>query len=168
MPYPDPNLEQNRARKRLQYAVKTGKIVRPKVCSRCSKEGVIDAHHEDYSKPLDVTWICRRCHNIENARRRRLNHPQSPQLKEPRKKREATIYDFVCPDCGNIRKRPLAYAAFRAKNKQGKIVSRCSPCDLASRRRWEHRQVLKVMKQKEIDEQRGLTDEEKRRRLYET
>jgi hypothetical protein len=30
-------------------------------CERCGACKV-DAHHEDYAKPLEVTWLCRACH----------------------------------------------------------------------------------------------------------
>lgn len=48
-------------------AVKTGSLV-PAPCERCGKQlndnGVrqIHAHHEDYSRPLDVVWLCAKCH----------------------------------------------------------------------------------------------------------
>jgi|SRR5271170_2702211 len=50
------------ARKILNYNIEKGYIIRPTICNKCGKEGKIDAHHEDYSKPLDVQWICKRCH----------------------------------------------------------------------------------------------------------
>lgn len=48
------------ARLRLNHAVSTGKVEKLpcKVCGRDKAEG----HHEDYSKPLDVIWLCRQCH----------------------------------------------------------------------------------------------------------
>lgn len=54
------------ARITLRDAVKSGKITRPKSCSKCGNEHTrIEAHHHDYSKPLDVIWLCMPCHNIE-------------------------------------------------------------------------------------------------------
>lgn len=39
---------------------KRGHLV-PKPCQNCgSKE--VEMHHEDYDRPLDVTWLCRPCH----------------------------------------------------------------------------------------------------------
>ena len=35
---------------------------RPTVCSKCDAAGMVDGHHSDYSKPLDVIWLCRSCH----------------------------------------------------------------------------------------------------------
>ena len=49
------------ARKKVHWAVKTGKLVR-KPCF-CGEEKVF-AHHEDYQKPLDVIWLCRK-HHVE-------------------------------------------------------------------------------------------------------
>lgn len=57
------NPEKILAHKKLSYAVRSGKIDKPKNCSRCCAEGKLDGHHEDYSKPLDVVWVCRLCHS---------------------------------------------------------------------------------------------------------
>jgi hypothetical protein len=54
--------DRHRARRLLQGAVARGEIVRPKECQECGVGGRIDGHHPDYTKPLDVMWLCRRCH----------------------------------------------------------------------------------------------------------
>lgn len=56
------NPEKRRAQEKLQYWVKTGKIQKPSYCSKCNLECKVQAHHFDYSKPLEVLWICARCH----------------------------------------------------------------------------------------------------------
>jgi hypothetical protein len=44
-------------------AVKAKRIIRPSKCSKCgSSRGTICAHHEDYSKPFGITWLCHHCH----------------------------------------------------------------------------------------------------------
>jgi len=71
------NRLKDRARAALQYQVKIGKIRRRKRCERCNviersedRKSKIEAHHHDYSKPLDVEWICRRCHDEEHKEER--------------------------------------------------------------------------------------------------
>src|SRR3990167_4269956 len=44
------------ARGRLSRAVKIGKIIR-KVCQKCG-DPKVQGHHPDYSKPLEVIWLC--------------------------------------------------------------------------------------------------------------
>ena len=50
------------ARTILGNAIGRGKIDRPSVCSEWGEPGYIEAHHHDYTKPLDVVWLCFRCH----------------------------------------------------------------------------------------------------------
>ena len=36
---------------------------KPTTCSKCGRTNCrIEAHHHDYTKPLDVTWLCVSCH----------------------------------------------------------------------------------------------------------
>ena len=53
---------QHSARGELNAAVRRGKVVRPNKCSRCGVTAVPHGHHEDYSAPLDVVWLCSGCH----------------------------------------------------------------------------------------------------------
>jgi ribosomal protein S27AE len=57
------NPQQAQAWNKLDRAVRSGRITRPDVCSQCSRGGRIEAHHDDYSQPLEVRWLCSRCHS---------------------------------------------------------------------------------------------------------
>ena len=43
-------------------ALKHGELVRPTNCSQCSSDHKIEGHHDDYTKPLEVRWLCEKCH----------------------------------------------------------------------------------------------------------
>jgi hypothetical protein len=47
--------EKYRARNAVNNAIRDGRLAR-RVCETCGKKA--EAHHEDYSKPLDVKWLC--------------------------------------------------------------------------------------------------------------
>jgi hypothetical protein len=49
-------------------AIKKGIIKIPERCSNCNKNKKLHAHHPDYSKPLDVVWLCPRCHGMAHHR----------------------------------------------------------------------------------------------------
>jgi hypothetical protein len=56
------NPEQRKKDNARSYAgvyLRRGKIER-KPCQKCGEKA--EMHHEDYSKPLEVTWLCRECH----------------------------------------------------------------------------------------------------------
>lgn len=53
----------------LEQAIEDGKIIRKRFCEECgmvdppgTKPTKINAHHPDYNKPLDVMWLCKKCH----------------------------------------------------------------------------------------------------------
>lgn len=53
----------------LGNAVRDGRVIKPKECSRCGiipPRRQLHGHHEDYSRPLDVEWICSGCHGLEH------------------------------------------------------------------------------------------------------
>lgn len=51
------------ARMKLKNALASGAIIKPAVCEVCSEApSRIEGHHHDYSKPLEVTWLCTGCH----------------------------------------------------------------------------------------------------------
>jgi len=50
------------AYKQLKRAVECGLLYKAGNCEQCRKLGPTHGHHEDYSKPLDVQWLCASCH----------------------------------------------------------------------------------------------------------
>ncbi len=55
-----------RAWNAAHYALKTGKLERPNSCTVCEAKVRLEMHHADYSKPLDVTFLCRACHERQH------------------------------------------------------------------------------------------------------
>lgn len=59
------------ARRAVNSAVRYGRLVKPERCSRCesfTSSNKLHGHHRDYSKPLEVEWLCEDCHLEEHRR----------------------------------------------------------------------------------------------------
>lgn len=55
--------EKSAARSKVGYALKTGALNRPTQCQKCNLPCKPHAHHHrGYDRPLDVAWLCSRCH----------------------------------------------------------------------------------------------------------
>jgi ribosomal protein S27AE len=62
----DPLHRQKRAaRRKVATEIEAGRLSRG-LCEACGAAKT-DAHHHDYDKPLDVRWLCRRCHFKEDG-----------------------------------------------------------------------------------------------------
>lgn len=53
---------QSKAKYKLAWALKTGKIINPGKCSMCGSNVKVSGHHNDYNKPLEIEWLCASCH----------------------------------------------------------------------------------------------------------
>lgn len=54
---------------KLRYALRKGKIIKADICQICGCDGKLQAHHDDYDKPLDVIWLHQRCHTELHRKR---------------------------------------------------------------------------------------------------
>lgn len=57
------NLTAARARAAVRRAIDRGDLARPSTCPKCGAgDRRIEAHHSDYTQPLEVEWLCSKCH----------------------------------------------------------------------------------------------------------
>lgn len=66
------------AQSKINNLQRSGRLSSPYVCEQCHVVGQIDAHHDDYSKPLEIRWLCRRCHQRYHA-----EHGEAPNGATP-------------------------------------------------------------------------------------
>lgn len=78
----DSKRKKGRARQLVAWALENHILKRPDKCEWCNNEVEwIEAHHNDYNKPLLVEWVCKRCHHIYHAK-------NSPKAKREIKQRD--------------------------------------------------------------------------------
>ena len=97
--------ERIKARAIFAAARKRGEIVKPKRCERCGKperRGVryLEGHHEDYSKPLEVVWLCGTCHkkrHVELGTYAKSNFHPEAKSRWPQKIRDVQRHSQESP-----------------------------------------------------------------------
>lgn len=66
-----------KARKEVHRALKKGVLEKAKSCRICGLEKKLEAHHMDYTRPLEITWVCSLCHGgihmMLNKENKRIN-----------------------------------------------------------------------------------------------
>lgn len=87
--------EDERAHDLVETAIGNGSLVRPSLCSVCAGGGfmtdgrtVIQAHHDDYNKPLEVRWLCQRCHHEWHRNNKAVTRREVPS--------ELAAVDLIC------------------------------------------------------------------------
>jgi hypothetical protein len=66
--YAQANRQKRRAREAVKYALRTGRLVKGPCEAGTDCRGRVTAHHDDYSKPLDVRWLCDGHHGLEHRK----------------------------------------------------------------------------------------------------
>lgn len=61
-----------RAHIAVNNAIRSGRMAKPTKCCKCGVvSSELQAHHNDYEKPLEVTWLCSCCHSSLHKQKRR-------------------------------------------------------------------------------------------------
>lgn len=125
-----------RARARAIAGVykRRGKLV-PKPCEKCGDTHV-QMHHEDYSKPLDVRWLCIDCHMEEHypgARERWIAEVKRPKQRRVYHGKSLCSGCYTEPPMSGQRYGRKCHAAYqrklRARRAQAKAQAPSpSPC----------------------------------------
>lgn len=72
--YRKENSEKTKAMDIANQAIRKGILKRSNICSKCGVcSGIMDAHHPDYLRQLDVVWLCRSCHQKLHVKMRKAN-----------------------------------------------------------------------------------------------
>ena len=65
--------EKQRTRELTYQAINRGELVEKDECERCGiKRYRLLIHHDDYSDPLNVRWLCAPCHQFVHMEMRTL------------------------------------------------------------------------------------------------
>ena len=68
--------ERERAYGAVARALKTGRLKKPPACEGCGAPGSLHAHHQSYQEPLNVVWLCARCHHHHHRVRSFFGQPE--------------------------------------------------------------------------------------------
>ena len=78
------NSKKRRVQQLVSNAIKKGVLVNPKRCEFCDSESTfkdgragVQAHHCDYNKPLEVMWLCQKCHHEWHKNNKAINEYES-------------------------------------------------------------------------------------------
>lgn len=86
------NLKKDNAKTKANQAVKAGVLKQPKKCEDCKKPTKdLIKHHEDYTKPLEINWVCRKCHAVRHKKKRKAFHILLRPLRPIRKVSEGGL-----------------------------------------------------------------------------
>jgi len=62
-------------RRKIRTNIDNGNIEKKSHCEKCNHDGSIfriEKHHEDYSKPLEVIFLCAKCHKIRHIELKKI------------------------------------------------------------------------------------------------
>ena len=83
-----------RAHNLVSQAKRKGLLIKPTECSDCGSSNMIEGHHEDYALPLDVIWLCRKCHKGFHAKAR-IKAEDMPEVQDALLGRAEEVYPRV-------------------------------------------------------------------------
>lgn len=89
--------EKTEAHRVIQRLRRKGEL-KPEPCEVCQSAQNIHAHHDDYTKPLEIRWLCR-SHHIEWHKSNKPIYKESKEIRQRAKQREIANGKY-CSFCG--------------------------------------------------------------------
>lgn len=77
LPHEQSSYLQDFAQRAVMDAVRIGTLI-PMPCQACSHHKA-EAHHQDYTRPLWIVWLCKKHHAGEHKRLRKLGRDRMAQ-----------------------------------------------------------------------------------------
>ena len=77
--YKERNEHKRKAQRLLSYAVKKGLVKKDEHCRFCYCK-TVEAHHDDYSQPYDVVWLCRLHHKERHWNNKHMDKSILPRI----------------------------------------------------------------------------------------
>jgi recombinational DNA repair protein (RecF pathway) len=62
-------MTKSQCRSKTNSLIRQGVIVRPDACMACGKVGPLETHHDDYTDPAKVRFLCHDCHSEADRKR---------------------------------------------------------------------------------------------------
>ena len=91
--YRDTHPDRELCRRTLINAVLSGRVRRPSRCECCGRLGTVEAHHEDYSKPFYIEWLCKACHAIRSTAARAERYGEAIPTTTEQSQRDSDVAD---------------------------------------------------------------------------
>jgi len=60
--------KRNRDKQSAHNKAKRANLDKLQHCEHCKENKDLQGHHPDYTKPLEVVWLCASCHGVEHKR----------------------------------------------------------------------------------------------------
>lgn len=74
--YYEKNKHKTHARSLVRTALYRGDLVRKSICEVCKIKPAREGHHPDYTKPLEVMWLCNSCHKRIHVKKSKYTQPK--------------------------------------------------------------------------------------------
>lgn len=133
----------DKARQIVLKAVTSGQLQRLP-CAKCGAAKT-EGHHTDYSRPLDVQWLCRACHAAERrgvkvrsgVTRVPIPPPTEAERKEQMRAALAARWGVERTHCRHGHEYTVSNTTLRVRGQ--KRWRECKTCSSATKRRFEAR-----------------------------
>ncbi len=137
---------------KVERSLKNGVLKKPITCQQCGKNAKLHAHHCDYSKPLEVIWMCPFCHkewHKSSVAKNLFFAPYIETKKDKENKRLINSAKFYKKHCANGHEFSKENSVIRVY--RGEAYRKCRICQRITYKKFMDKQKHKSKLAKKIE-----------------